>query len=71
MELGDIFIITWIEGSGSLALISGGSVGSPKRNSKDIGNEEIMGCLAHSVGRTCDSWSWGGEFEPYVGRRDY
>ena len=30
-----------------------------------------MGHLVGLVGRTCDSWSWGCEFEPYIGGKDY
>ena len=30
-----------------------------------------MGLLADSVGGTCDSRSWGCEFEPHIARRDY
>lgn len=49
MGLGDIFITPWIEGLGLLALISGGSAGSPTKNSNDVENGGIMGCLAGSV----------------------
>jgi len=34
-------------------------------------NENFEGCLADSVGRTCDSQSQGHEFEPSAGCRDY
>ena len=34
-------------------------------------HQQALGCLTDSDSRACNSWSWGGQFEPHIGCRDF